>query len=214
MPSPRTPIHLLAVARFASSGGTQAAQIALAYSVYEETGSAAWVSAALVASAGVVGLVGPVSGRLADRVDRRRLMVVTELLGAVGWLAAVFAATPAALVGVALLATAANAPFKAAASVSVPNLAPPGDLAWANGTVATAVNASLVVGPLVGGAVVGAAGPGVVFAANAATFVASAILISRVQGSFAVDRARSDEAIAPPTRAGGTWPATPTDGGW
>ena len=154
----RRSIRSLAVARFASTAGSQAAQIALAFRVYEETGSAAWVSAALVASVGVVGLVGPVSGRLADRVDRQRLMVVTELAGAVGWVLVLAAPSPAALVIAVLVATAANAPFRAASAAAIASIAGPDDLSWANGTLATAGNAALVLGPLAGGALVGTVG--------------------------------------------------------
>ena len=90
----RRSIRMLAGARFASTAGSQAAQVALAFLVYERTSSAAWVSASLVASAGVVGLVGPLSGRLSDRLDRRRLMVVAEVGGAIGWLAVLLADVP------------------------------------------------------------------------------------------------------------------------
>jgi MFS family permease len=191
----RSAVRRLAAARFASSGGSHAAQIALAFTVYEQTHSSLWVSASLVASAGVVGLVGPVSGRLSDRFDRRRVMVVAELAGALGWLLVLLADRPVTLVLFALVATAANAPFKAAASASVPNLVAGDDLTWANGTIATATNASLLVGPLVGGALVGAVGPRAVYAINVVSFVIAAWMISRLRGTFATVR---------PDRAAGT----------
>jgi MFS family permease len=181
-------VRLLAVARLASSGGSQAAQIALAYTIYQRTSSAAWVSASLVASAGAVGLVGPLSGRLGDRYDRRRVMVVAELAGAVGWLLVMLAGSPATLVAAALVATAANAPFKAASSAAVPNLVSAERLTWANGLIATATNAALVAGPLAGGALVGTVGPRSVFGVNVVSFAVSAVLIARLPGRFAEDR--------------------------
>ena len=156
----------------------------LAYTVFERTHSAAWVSAALVACAGIVGVVGPISGRLSDRFDRRRVMVIAEVGGAIGWLAVLLVDAPIALVATALFATAANAPFRAAASASVPNLVSPDRLPWANGAMATAVNASLVVGPLAGGALIGAAGARSVFALNVCSFLISALVIARTPGSF------------------------------
>ena len=117
-PDGRPAVRRLAAARFASTGGSQAAQVALAYTVFERTDSAAWVSAALVACAGVVGVVGPLSGRLSDRFDRRRVMVLAEVAGAIGWLAVVLADRPLTLVATALVATAANAPFRAAANAA------------------------------------------------------------------------------------------------
>ena len=183
----RQSVRRLSVARFASSGGSHAAQIALAFTIYEQTHSSLWVSASLVASAGVVGLVGPLSGRLSDRADRRRVMIVAEIGGALGWLLVLLADRPVTLVLFALLATAANAPFKAAASASIPNLVDQDDLSWANGTVATATNASLLLGPLIGGLIVGTAGPSAVYALNVFSFLASAALIARVRGTFVED---------------------------
>jgi MFS family permease len=199
MTASRAAVRRLSAARFASSGGSHAAQIALAFTIYARTHSSLWVSASLVASAGVVGLVGPLSGRLSDRFDRRRVMVVAELAGAFGWLLVLLADRPVTLVLFALLATAANAPFKAAASASVPNLVAVDDLPWANGTIATATNASLLVGPLVGGALVGAAGPQAVYALNVVTFLVSALVISRLRGTFADAGAHADPG------AGGRW---------
>lgn len=187
----RHAVRALAAARFASSGGTQAAQVALAYTVFEQTGSAAWVSASLVASAGVAGLMGPVSGRMSDRLDRRRVMVGSELGGALGWFLVLFARSPSMLVLAALVATAANAPFKAAANASVPNLVTGADLPWANGTIATALNAAMVVGPLVAGVLVGVVGPNAVFGLNVVTFLVSARVLARLPGSLAEARPSS-----------------------
>jgi MFS family permease len=184
----RRAVWRLAGARLASTGGSQAAQVALAYTIYEQTSSPVWVSASLVASVGAVGLVGPLSGRLGDRGDRRRVMVVAEVAGGVGWLLVLLAGSPLALVLAALAATAANAPFRAASSAAVPNLVAPDQLTWANSVMTTAFSASLLVGPLVGGALVGAVGPRSVFALNAASFLVSAVVIARLPGRFAEAR--------------------------
>jgi DHA3 family macrolide efflux protein-like MFS transporter len=194
----RRSVRLLAAARLASTGGSQAAQLALAYTIYQRTSSAAWVSASLVASAGVVGLVGPLSGRLSDRHDRRRVMVAAELAGGLGWLAVMVAGSPAMLVAAALVATAANAPFRAASNASIPNLVGPDQLTWANGVIATASNASLVAGPLIGGVLVGAVGPRAVFGLNVVSFLISGALIARMPGRFA--EAREPGGTAPALR--------------
>lgn len=198
-------VRVMAAARFASAGGTQAAQVALAYTVFEQTGSAAWVSASLVASAGVAGLMGPVSGRMSDRLDRRRVMVGSELAGALGWFLVLFAGSPTMLVLTALLATATNAPFKAAANASVPNLVAADELPWANGTIATALNAAMVVGPLAAGVLLGVVGPNAVFGLNVVTFVVSARLLARLPGTLSEARPSSAE----PSHA--TWRAVLAD---
>lgn len=205
----RRAVWRLAGARLASTGGSQAAQVALAYTVYEQTRSPAWVSASLVASVGAVGLLGPVSGRLGDRGDRWKVMVVAEVAGGIGWLLVLLASSPLALVLAALAATAANAPFRAASSAAVPNLVGPDQLTWANGVMTTAFSTSLLVGPLVGGALVGAVGPGSVFALNAVSFLVSAVVIARLPGRFAEARPAAGEAHeAPPT----SWRKLAADG--
>ena len=196
----RRSVRQMAAARFASTGGSQAAQVALAYTIYERTGSALWVSASLVASAGIVGVVAPLSGRLSDRGDRRRVMVAAEVAGAAGWLAVLLADTPLLLVVAALVATAANAPFKAASSASVPNLVAADRLPWANGVIATATNASYVTGPLLGGALVGVLGPRSVFGLNVVLPI-SALLIARMPGTFR----ESPAGAADPAHDAGRW---------
>ena len=206
----RRAVWRLAAARLASTGGSQAAQVALAYTIYEKTSSPAWVSASLVASVGAVGLLGPLSGRLGDRGDRRRVMVIAEVAGGIGWLLVLLAESPLALVLAALAATAANAPFRAASSAAVPNLVGRDELTWANGVMTTAFSTSLLVGPLVGGALVGAVGPGSVFALNAVSFLVSAVVIARLPGRFAEARPAAGEAheAPPPT----SWRRLAADG--
>jgi MFS family permease len=89
----RWTVRRLAGARLVSAGGSQAAQIALVYRVYEVTHSGEWVAAALLASISVGGLLGPLSGWVADRfVGAHRAYGVAGLLLGV---AAVTAATAA-----------------------------------------------------------------------------------------------------------------------
>jgi MFS family permease len=196
----RRTVRLLAAARLVSVGGSQAAQVALVFTIFQRTHSATWVAAALVASAGVVGLVGPLSGWIGDRLDRRRVMVTTELAAAAGWAAMLLARGPLALVLVALVATVVSAPFRAASSAAIPNLVDAEDLGWANGVIATAFNASLVVGTLAGGALVAISGPRLVFAISAVSFVVSAALLSISRGTFSASPLSSD---APGPRAQG-----------
>jgi ENTS family enterobactin (siderophore) exporter len=167
-----------------SAGGSQAAQVALVYEIYALTHSGRWVAAALFASISVGGLLGPVSGWVADRFDRRRVMVWSELTAGVTYLAMVFVHDPALLVVGALAATVLGAPFRAASAAAIPNLVEASDLPWANGLLGTAFNAALVAGPLLGGVLVAASGARSVFEVNAATFGVSAVLIGLTPGSF------------------------------
>src|SRR5262249_57070088 len=73
----------LAASRLASLTAGSAAYIALISAIYNETGSALWVSAALFF--GVVGSVlgAPAAGWIGDRFERRRVMVGSDLAAAV-----------------------------------------------------------------------------------------------------------------------------------
>ena len=167
-------VRRLAAARIVSAGGSQAAQVALVYQIYATTGSGSWVVAALFASISVGGLLGPLSGWVADRYDRRRVMVASELAAGVVYLAMAITHAPGLLVGAALAATVLGAPFRAASAAAMPNLVATDDLPWANGLLGTAFNVALVAGPFIGGALVAASGARLEFAVNAATFVLSA----------------------------------------
>ena len=177
-------VRQLALARAVSSGGSQAAQIALVYQIYAVTRSGLWVAAALFGSISLGGLLGPVSGWTADRFDRRRVMIASEFAGGAAYLAMVFAHKPALLLTGVLLATIAGSPFRAASAAAIPNLVEPEDLPWANAQLETGFNLALVGGPLIGGALVAASGAGLVFAVNAATFAASGVLIALTHGEF------------------------------
>jgi MFS family permease len=177
-------VRRLAAARVVSAGGSQAAQIALIFEIYDTTGSGLWVVAALFASISVGGLLGPLSGWVADRFDRRRVMILSELSAGAVYGVLTIARAPAWLVVGALAATVLGAPFRAASAAAIPNLVEPEDLAWANGLLATAFNVALVVGPFVGGALVAVSGASLVFAVNAVSFVLSAALIAPTDGAF------------------------------
>ena len=174
----------LAAARLVSASGSQAAQIALVFEIYERTHSGAWVAGALIASVAMNGLLGPASGWVADRFDRRRVMVVSEFSGAAAYAVITFAHEPVLLIGGVFAATVLSAPFRAASTAALPNLVDDDLLGWANGLLQTAFNVGLVAGPFVGGALVASSGSGAVFLVNAVSFVLSGIVIAATRGDY------------------------------
>jgi MFS family permease len=171
-------VRRLALARAISFCGSTSAYVALAAYVYARTGSPTWVAAVALASFATPALVSPLAGAVGDRRDRRDVMVASDLLGAACFIAMALTPAPAALVALKALASVVAAPAPPAQDGVVPLLAPRGSLAEANSTVAVAGTAGLLVGPLLGGAVVAASGAPLVFALNAATFLASALLLT------------------------------------
>jgi MFS family permease len=81
----------------------------------------------------------------------------------------------------------------------VPNLVTDDDLAWANGTIAFGSNVGYLVGPALGGLLAAVTSPGVVFLANAASYVVSALLVASVRVRFSGHRDPGDG------RPGGVW---------
>lgn len=183
-PSPRRRVRRLALAHAVSVSGSQAAQVAVVYVVYSATRSGAWVIAALAASISVNGLLGPASGWVADHLDRRQTMTLSEVGAGLVYLGMVFTRQPVFLVLGALGAAVVGSPFRSASAAAVPNLVADRDLAWANGQLGAAFNLALVAGPLLGGALVAASGPGAVFATNAVSYLVSAVLIRTTTGRF------------------------------
>src|SRR5215213_4388683 len=182
----------LALGRLISLTGGGAAYIALIAAVYDQTGSAAWVSAALFS--GVVGtvLAAPFAGWLGDHYDRRAVMVAADLAAAAVSTAMALTGEPAALVVLLGISAVAQSPFEPASAAAIPNLVAPSDVARANSLVAATGSAGFLVGPLLGGVVLGlGASPAALFAVDAATFVVSAALIVSIRRPFG--RGSTDE---------------------
>ncbi len=157
--------------------------VALVVFVLDRTGSAAWVSAAAVARLVPYVLLGPIAGVVADRVDRRRLMVVLDITQA-GLLAAMALAVatdgPVVLaIALAAISASASVPYRAAAVATTPRLVPEDDLAAANAAASIAAQAAWFIGPALGAAMVALFDVGWSLLANAAGFLFAAFLVSR-----------------------------------
>ena len=163
-----------------SSLGTLLAGIALAIDVKDRTNSGLWVGAVLVVEFLPTILVGLFLGPLLDRLERRSLMIASDLLRAAVFVALPFAGNAATIVGLALVAGLATGFFRPAVYAGVPNLVPEEQLAEANAIIQTVENASWAVGPVLGGLLTAAAGPSAAYWINAVSFVISAVLIRRI----------------------------------
>ena len=175
----------LALGRLVSLSGGSAAYIALVAAIYGETGSAVWVSAALFS--GVVGSVvsAPFAGWVGDRFDRRRVLVGADLAAAAVSVAMAVTGQPTALVVLLGVSAIAQSPFEPASAAALPNLVPSTDVPRANALVAATGSAGYLLGPLLGGVVLGAgATPATLFFVDAATFAFSAILVATIRRPF------------------------------
>jgi len=160
--------------------------VALAVYAYGEGGAAA---------VGVVGVIrmfsgalgAPLMSTLGDRFRRERVMLSADLVraGLMGGAAALIAADgPAAAVyAIAAAATVVGTSFRPAQAALLPSLArTPAELTAANAASSTVESIGSFAGPALGGLVLAAAGVEAVFLVNAASFVWSALLVSRIHG--------------------------------
>jgi MFS family permease len=191
--TPKTNVRLLAAGRLISITGGAAAYTALMFTVWDRTHSATWQSAALLLTFGVVGLLSPLTGHLGDRLDRRLVLVVSEAVGALFYLGMAFAHDPAWLIGLAFGSAVAEAPFVSASAAAIPNLVErEEDVSWANSMIGIGRNGGIMLGPVIGGVLLGVIGPAWVFGLNALSFGVSIVLTLLIRGRFQQDR--EDEA--------------------
>jgi MFS family permease len=177
----------LYAAQLISFGGDWFAQVALLGLALELTGSAAVASLVLVLQSVPFFLASPIAGVLADRLDRRRLMVAADVLRAGAALAFLLVREPSTL-WIALLAAAAisaiSAFFEPTSSAALPNLVDDEDLPVANVLLGSAWGTMLAVGAAVGGLVAVVFGRDAAFLLDALSFALSAALIVGIRRSF------------------------------
>ncbi len=173
-------------AALVSNVGSWMQTVVLGAIVYVRTGQVAWTG--LVAAAGFIpiGLLAPIGGVLADRLDRRRWLIVTtvaEMLFAATL--AVLAATghdpPGVLVVLAFLGGASGAIGFPAYQAMVPDLVPREDLLGAVSLSSAQFNLGRVLGPALAGLAMLTHDDAVVFGINAASFGAVVVALSLVR---------------------------------
>ncbi len=154
--------------------------IALTLWVLKLTGSATMVTVTLVAATVGQGLLGFLAGALADRIDRRAVIVATDLCRA-----AIVAVLPAVLprsipAGFVLLVVLniGTVFFRTAVFALIPLVAPRDDLATANALFQTTQRIAEIIGSALGGLIVLRFGFHLVFYLDAATFLVSAACVS------------------------------------
>jgi MFS family permease len=171
----------LLVALAVSQAGDWLYNVALLAFVYERTHSAGWVAATTAVRVVPVVLLGPIGGVLADRFDRRRTMVASDLVraGCMLGLAAVAATGLPILLAplLAALSTAASAPCPASAAATTPRLVPDADLPGANAARSAVGMAAITAGPVVGAVLLLLGSPTAAFLVNACTFAFSAVAV-------------------------------------
>ena len=174
------PFRLLWSARAVSFLGDSLGLVALMLHVAETTGQALAVAALLLAGDFAPALLGPLTGTVADRIDRRRVMVGCELVqGALVVAIALWLPSlplPLLLVLVGLRAVAGQV-FQPASRAAVPAVVGERDLERANAAVGVATNGGEALGPLAAAVALPVLGVRGVLLVDAASFLVSAALL-------------------------------------
>lgn len=167
------PFLSLWAARAISFLGDQVAAVALVLLVSRDHPATA-VGGLLLAES-LPWLLSAMAGSIADRVERRRLMIVCQLgQGVIFAGITVWLPPYPALLALVVVASLMGTLLRAAGQSSVPALVRDDDLLAANALLGTALNASVVLGPALGGALAGLAGPRLALGVDTASFVLSA----------------------------------------
>ncbi len=169
--------RLIWFGQFVSILGTQIQTVALAWLVYSLTGSAAALGVVGLARAIPTILLSMFGGTLADQVDRRRLLLVSQsVLASFSALLAVFVSLGmvnlAMLYGFAAITAAAAAFDSPTRQAIIPSLVPRERLANALTVNVLAFDTAAVLGPAVGGVVLGSLGTSAAFWIDAVSFMA------------------------------------------
>ena len=174
--------------------------VALVVYVFDQTGSPAWVAAAAILRLAPYVLFGAVGGAIADRYDRRAVMLATDLARAACMLGLAVVALTGAPVALALalafLSTTVGTPSRPAQGAITPALVGERDLAAANAVVSILEHLALVLGPAIGGLLLLLGSPAVAFTANGISFLASAALVLPIRA-----RAPAEPEEQPPSLA-------------
>jgi predicted MFS family arabinose efflux permease len=131
-----------------------------------------------------VAVFGPLAGVIVDRVNRRRLMMATDLLRGGLVLTLLFIRRPDQVwiaYVVMAVAVGAQAFFEPARTATIPNITSPEDLLPANALSSATWAAMLALGASIGGLVTALFGRNIAFIVNALSFFASAFFIAKTR---------------------------------
>jgi predicted MFS family arabinose efflux permease len=190
-----------------SLGGDWFLWVAVNSLIFESTHEAIYVGLAILAQEFAFFAASPIGGVLADRLDRRKLMIVCDVVRAIVCLAFLLVGTGTVWLAYVLLPVLAAfaAPFDPAFSAATPNVVDPPDLPAANALNGSLWGTMLAVGAGVGGVVSAEFGAHTAFVVDAASFVVSAGLLLSIRRRFSEEREERHEHPGPIEATRETW---------
>jgi MFS family permease len=174
------------VASLLSNAGNWMEAVAQSWLVQKQTASPFLVELLAASEFIPVALLALSAGALADRLDRRKLVLAGQtammvLAAVLAALAHLQRATPAVVIVLAFLEGAAWAAVMPAWQALVPALVPRDELPSAIALNSAQFNAARLVGPMIAGGLLTAAGAALVFDVNVASFVGIVAVLALVR---------------------------------
>ncbi len=189
--------RLLWGSQLAGSLGESVAMVALPLYVYQLSNSARLLGLFFVLQTLPRVILAPISGLLADRLDRRRLMLAADIGRAATVAILPFTSTVWQVAILAALVAVGNAIARPAELAAVPMVAGPRLLVSALALIQVSSAITRIIGPAVGAGIVASAGPAPAFWFQMLCFIASASLIWRLT----LPPAERHGALASPDRS-------------
>jgi MFS family permease len=170
---------------FASNIGTWMQNVVLGAYAYDLTHSSTFVGVMIFAQLGPILLLAMLGGLIADRVDRKRFLIVLsveQLVFSFGlaWVVRAHSPSLVLITAMVVMVGAGGAMFGPAYSAVLPGLVGKKDMPGAISLNSAQMNLSRVIGPPIGAVAYHFVGPAWVFAGNAVTYLFVVIALMMV----------------------------------
>jgi MFS family permease len=181
---------LLWQGQFVSMLGSQAFSVAMIFWIKRQTDSASLLGLGMMSQWVPAILLGPFGGTMADRLSRRQILILADLVRGASAiaLAALVLFEPgrsslilAGLLVLSVVMGVCDAFFRPAISASIPDLVPESEVTRANSANRLALDVSTFLGQGLGGVLFRVIGPGILFLADGVSYFFSAIAASLIR---------------------------------
>lgn len=181
---------LLWQGQFVSMLGSQAFSVAMIFWIKRQTDSASLLGLGMLSQWVPAILLGPFGGTLADRMSRRKILILADVVRGISAiaLAALVLLEPgrSGLILAGLLALSAimgvcDAFFRPAIGATIPDLVPEKDVTRANSANRLALDVSTFLGQGLGGVFFRIIGPGILFLIDGITYLFSAVTVGLIR---------------------------------
>jgi len=194
---------LLWLAQLISNMGDAFARIAALIFVTAESNSPVAISVLMLVELAPMIVFGPVIGVFVDRWDRKKILIGSDIARAILFLLLALYPQYGMVLAVMFMATLASLFFTPARAAVLPAVVGDEQVTAAVGLSQTTFQTVALIGPVLGGAMAGFLGTGVVFGFNAVTFLVSAALVQlmtiplKARRSAPVEAAEDDGTSEP-----------------